>query len=535
MTERKPIVLVVDDAPENIELLVGCLRDSYKVRAARSGEAALKVANAAEPPDLILLDIMMPGMDGYEVCSRLKSKPDTAQIPVIFVSGLTESVDEAKGLALGAVDYITKPISPPIVEARVRTHLALRRAMKDLQSAYDSIEVQKRRMQSELDVGHEIQMSMLPTAFPRRVEFDVHACVEPAREVGGDFYDCFLAGPDCLCICVADVSDKGVPSALLMAVTKTMIRVRADAVRSPAAILDYVNSALRDGNDACMFVTIYLAMLDLRTGVLVSCNAAHNPPLLRRGSGEVTPLTRRDGSVVGSPLNAGGYTESRIVLAQGDTLLLYTDGVTEAEDPTETQFGTQRLHDLLGGDLPDSMESLVHRVLDEAKAFESGRPQTDDRSVVALRFLGTGDSSTAHFETTVPNALERIQDVSAGFEAFAEEQGIPEAVRQKVHTAIDELLSNAIRYAFDDDATHLIGVGITYASSGLELRVSDDGRRFDPFRAPPPQTDLPVMERPEGGLGIHILRRLFDRSDYQRQGNRNVVTLELRNREASVQ
>ena len=184
MTNRQKI-LVVDDDPQNIDVLVGCLKDVYRVQAARSGEAALKVARSANPPQVILLDIMMPGMDGYEVCRRLKADPDTRAIPVIFVTALSEPGDETRGLEVGAVDYIIKPISPPIVRARIKTHLDLSRSIRELQEAYDLIETQQRRMQSELDVGHEIQMSMLPTGFPQIPELDVYAWLEPAREVGG--------------------------------------------------------------------------------------------------------------------------------------------------------------------------------------------------------------------------------------------------------------------------------------------------------------------------------------------------------------
>ena len=204
MLERnqKAVILAVDDTPENLDVVKGILADDYTVKAAINGQMALKIIEKA-PPDLILLDIMMPGMSGYEVCERLKADPDTRDIPVIFLTAMEQTTDEAKGFELGAADYITKPVNPPILEARVKTHLALKFAMDELQSAYAVIKKQKDRMQEELDVGRDIQMSMLPIEFPPfpdRSEFDLHALLKPAREVGGDFYDYFFVSDDEICL-----------------------------------------------------------------------------------------------------------------------------------------------------------------------------------------------------------------------------------------------------------------------------------------------------------------------------------------------
>ena len=160
--ETKPRILIVDDERININVLADLLKSDYKIMAAINGEQALKAAEGKSPPDLVLLDIMMPEMDGYEVCRRLKKNPDTKDIPVIFVTAMGQEEDETKGLQLGAVDYITKPVIPAVVEARVRSHVALRQSMVELHDAYRLIESQKQRMQGELDVGRDIQLGMLP-------------------------------------------------------------------------------------------------------------------------------------------------------------------------------------------------------------------------------------------------------------------------------------------------------------------------------------------------------------------------------------
>ena len=330
---EKPVVLAVDDTPENLDVVKGILTPEFTVRAATSGKMALKIIEKQQP-DIILLDIMMPGMSGYDVCEQLKADPSTRDIPVIFLTAMEQTTDEAKGFELGAADYITKPVNPPILEARVRTHLALKFAMDELQSAYAVIKKQKDRMQEELNVGRDIQMSMLPIEFPPfpdRSEFDLHAILEPAREVGGDFYDYFFVSDDELCLVVGDVSGKGVPAALFMAVAKTMLKTSAIDDPSPASIFTRVNDELSADNPASMFVTIFLALVNIRTGEFRYCNAGHNPPYLLHENHSFTCLNARHGPIIGA-MPGIAYKESKGQLAQSDILYIFTDGVTEAMD-----------------------------------------------------------------------------------------------------------------------------------------------------------------------------------------------------------
>ena len=334
MAEEQEKILVVDDERLNINVLVDLLKPDYKMMAAKSGEQALKAVQVANPPDLILLDIMMPEMDGYEVCRRLKADEATRDIPVIFITAMGETSDETKGLEVGAVDYLTKPISPPIVQARVKTHLALKRNLAELQKAYKIIEAQKDRMEDELNVGHKIQMSMVPQTFPPfpdRDEFSIHAALHPAREVGGDFYDYFFIDENRLCICIGDVSGKGVPAALFMAVTKTLIKARATDDFSTASIITRVNDEISQNNKAYMFVTIFTGILDLRTGNLTFTNAGHNPPHIKRVNGSLELLSQRHGPVIGAQAGLA-FKEDTVTLSKGDFLLMYTDGVTEARN-----------------------------------------------------------------------------------------------------------------------------------------------------------------------------------------------------------
>jgi sigma-B regulation protein RsbU (phosphoserine phosphatase) len=528
MAEEQQKILVVDDERLNINVLVDLLKPNYKMMAAKSGEQALKAVQIANPPDLILLDIMMPEMDGYEVCRRLKADEATRDIPVIFVTAMGETKDETKGLELGAVDYLTKPISPPIVEARVKTHLALRRNMAELQKAYGVIEAQKDRMEEELNVGRDIQMSMVPQkfpAFPDRNEFSIHAALHPAREVGGDFYDFFFIDENRLCLCVGDVSGKGVPAALFMAVTRTLIKARATDDRSTASILTRINDEISRDNKAYMFVTLFVGILDTITGELVYTNAGHNPTYIRKADGNLERLDTLHGPVVGAREGLA-YKEDRIRLSKGDTVLMYTDGVTEARNQNKEFFEEQRLKDLLSGHEFDSAEALVIKTVSAVKRFEDGAEQFDDITVLALQCLKQPESvEIPILDMTLKNQLTEIDRFKESFNAFSEENGIPTTVRRELNVVFDDLLNNVVSYAYQDDEEHEIEVRIEVGGERIVVSIADDGIPFNPFDAETPDTNLALEERAIGGLGIHLVLNVMDKVAYQRRTDKNVLTM----------
>lgn len=382
----KPVVLAVDDTPENLDVVKGILSPDYRIKAATNGEAALRIVDR-QLPDIILLDIMMPGMSGLEVCQRLKADPRSADVPIIFLTAKDQTEDETEGFSLGAADYILKPVNPPILQARVKTHLALKQSMDSLQETSAALARAKERMEQELRVGRDIQKSMLPTQVPACHQVTLRASMEAAREVGGDFYDYFMLGDRELCFCVADVSGKGVPSALFMAMSKMLIKSRAPDDRNPGAIISRVNAELSEENPECMFVTVFLGLLDIETGELRYANAGHNPPLLRRASGEVEAVADRHGPVAGI-MPGEAYGESSLTLAPGDVLLVFTDGVTEAMDVDEQLYGDDRLLALVQSVAESSAGSLVDAVNDSVAEFAAGAEQADDITMLAVQFDG---------------------------------------------------------------------------------------------------------------------------------------------------
>ncbi len=526
--ETKPKILVVDDERLNINVLVDLLKPNYKMMAAINGAQALKAARGDAPPDLILLDIMMPEMDGYEVCRLLKEDPKTKDIPVVFVTAMGQEEDEKKGLELGAVDYITKPIVSAVVEARVKTHVALRRNMLELHHAYQVIETQKKRMQDELSIGRDIQLSMLPNELPASRQSDaysVHGSMRAAMEVGGDFYDYFFIDEDHLALCVGDVSGKGVPAALFMSITKALIRSRASNDCSPASILTHVNHEIATDNESCMFITVFLCILNVRTGKMLYTNAGHNPPFLRRADGSIERFGTRHGPVIGA-VEGLAFGEDEATLAKDDFFLIYSDGVTEAMNPEKELFEEDRLTAVLKSrDFPKP-EIAVELMMEAIDEFADSADQFDDITLLGVVYHQDGISVEAQsLHMKIPNDLAEIDGVIDQVEEFGQEHKLALKPVRMVMMALDEFLNNAISYGFKDEDTHEIEIRIDLLDQRLSVTLVDDGIPFNPFQLNTPDTSLGVEDREIGGLGIHLVRNTMDEVSYKRGVNQNIVTL----------
>jgi ammonium transporter len=404
----------------------------------------------------------------------------------------------------------------------------LKRAEKKLHKAYEIIKDQKERMEDELNIGREIQMGMVPLVFPPfpdRNEFSIFAALEPAREVGGDFYDFYFIDEDKLCVCIGDVSGKGVPAALFMAMAKTLIKSRANDDRSTASILTHVNEELSLDNKNSMFVTIFAAILNLRTGELVYTNAGHNPPYIKRKDGTLQRLDEHHGPVIGA-MDGIVYNEGRIAMESGDMLYLYTDGVTEAMNAKDRLFSEERLAKKLAAKSIREPKSSVTKMIDAVKAFAGDAEQADDITVLALAFHGSAeDEALAQQRIVIKNQLLEIDTVNKRFASFAEDFGIPPQVSTKFNIIFDELLNNVISYAYRDDFEHDIEVKMEVWGNRLVVTIADDGVPFNPLNMDTPDTSQSLEEREIGGMGIHLVRNLIGDVSYQRQIGKNITTM----------
>ncbi len=333
VTLPQKLILVVDDTPINIGVITGALKDSFATKVATSGEKALAIASAKEKPDLILLDVMMPEMDGYEVCRRLKANPDTRDIPVIFLTSQTDAEDETKGFEVGAVDYIHKPFSAAVVKARVRTHLMLR-------EAHAQIEKQLIEINAELEMARQIQLSILPSSTPKITGMDIVARYIPMTSVAGDFYDFIVVDKTHIGILMADVSGHGLPAALIASMLQVALTAQVRHASEPAKVLAGLNQALC-GKFQHNFVTAAYAFVDLEKNTLTYAGAGHPPLLLCRKSTGAASQLLENGLVMGQ-FEEAAYDSLQVPIEAGDRFVLYTDGILETNNPAEEEFGTAR-------------------------------------------------------------------------------------------------------------------------------------------------------------------------------------------------
>jgi serine phosphatase RsbU (regulator of sigma subunit) len=374
-------LLLVDDAPANIQIANSILKDSYKIRIATNGAKALELASVTPLPDLILLDVMMPEMDGYEVCTRLKISAETRDIPVIFLTGQTEIEDETKGFEVGAVDYIHKPLSPAIVKARVQTHLVLRGIRKQL--ALQLLTIQK-----ELETAREIQLSILPEEIPKIGGLDIAARYIPMTSVAGDFYDFIVVDEKHLGILVADVSGHGMPAALIASMLKIALAAQKPNAADPAQLLFGLNQALC-GKFQRHYVTAAYLFLDMLKGTLRYAGAGH-PPLLLWSLSEGVRAVEENGLFLGKFPQAA-YTFVELSLKAGDWALLYTDGIPETTNPSQIEFGADRFMQFLGTEQSTSADHFADRLLKELSQWsvrDSGEDSDDDVTLVAIHVDG---------------------------------------------------------------------------------------------------------------------------------------------------
>lgn len=403
-----------------------------------------------------------------------------------------------------------------------------KRAEEKLEEAYEIIRDQKEKMEQELNIGREIQMSMVPQvfpAFPDREEIDIYAVLQPARQVGGDLYDFYFLDGSRLCFCIGDVSGKGVPAALFMAMTKTLIKSRSVDDYSTASIVTHVNDELSKDNKPSMFVTLILGILDVRSGELLYTNAGHNRPYIIRAGGELEVLTQRNGPIVGA-MPGLAYNEQSIQLNASDVMVLYTDGVTEGMDREGTLYSDARFEDFLGNASPESLEDLINGIVSDVERFEAGAEQSDDITLLALEYRGVLEDEETHLlEIHIVNDAKEIDRINEEFNGFLEKRGIPSAFNYRFNVTFDELLSNIISYAYTDDDEHSIDIKIELSGDRLVVTISDDGIPYNPLSTAAPDTSLSVEEREAGGLGVHLVRNLMDDVSYQRKVDKNVTTL----------
>jgi phosphoserine phosphatase RsbU/P len=374
------LILIVDDTPLNIGVISGALKDSYKTKIATNGEKALVLASAEQKPDLILLDVMMPGMDGYEVCSRLKADPATNEIPVIFLTGQTSAEDETRGFEVGAVDYVHKPFSPAVVKARVRSHILLREARAQLAS-------QLLALNTELETARQIQLSILPHSIPKLADLDIAAQYLPMTSVAGDFYDFIQIDDKHIGILIADVSGHGLPSALIASMLQVALTGQAAHAPEPGKVLVGLNRAFC-GKFTYNFVTAAYVYVDLENNFMRYAGAGHPPMLQWRYSTGKAAQVLENGLVLGI-MEEASYEAITLLLEPGDRYVLCTDGILEAANSAGEQFGVDRLMRFIENHKDLAAEPFSQTLLDDLAGWSKqtvDQGQQDDITLLVIDY-----------------------------------------------------------------------------------------------------------------------------------------------------
>lgn len=378
-------ILVVDDNEMNRDLLSRRLRrDGHTVVIAEHGRAALD-ALAREPFDLVLLDIMMPELTGYEVLEIVKKDPALRHIPIVMITAATEEESIVRCLSLGADDHLPKPFNPAILRARVASSLAKKKL-------HDSEQRYAKSLERELEIGREIQLGFLPDALPSPTGWELRAHFRPARQVAGDFYDAFVLPEGRVALVLADVCGKGVGAALFMALFRSLLRALAEPQFAAApSVADGLRATVQGTNDyiarthgrANMFATAFVAVLDPVTGALEYVNAGHEPPTIIGAGGALRARLTPTGPALGlMPDLAFGVANER--LAAGETLFAYTDGVVDARDLRDGPFGEERLMALLASE-GTAAAGLLARIDAALSAHMTTAAQFDDVAMLAMR------------------------------------------------------------------------------------------------------------------------------------------------------
>jgi len=373
-------ILIVDDAKTNIDILVEALRGEYKLSVATDGAAALRSVEKS-PPDLVLLDIMMPGIDGYEVCRQLRAQESTRELPVMFLSSLEDVKDKTRGFEVGGNDYLTKPFEVLEVKARVRSLLKAKAYTDAIREA----------MARDLRIARDIQMGILPTDLAKATsasDLDVHAIIEPAQKVGGDLYEVLRASDDRLVVALGDVSGKGIPAALFMAVAVTVLRTLARHIVDPAEILSRLNDELVERNPRGMFVTMQCLVFDLENR-RVSCAGAGHHQLVILSPGRPPRLAYPSSGMPAGMMAWNPIECETFPLEPGDTFVLFSDGVSEAMNDADDFYGDDRLMTVLAAAADAPVADIVERVVADVHAFANGAKQSDDITVLAVRYAPT--------------------------------------------------------------------------------------------------------------------------------------------------
>ena len=539
---RIAAVLTADVSLDWLTELVGSLRvypDAYSVLISRNGQIMVSPVPELNMQTSIqeyapgakdtahfnmLADSMLAGKSGNAVLEQRRRERTFVFYAPVEKTGWSMAIVIPDSEIYGEIRHMGMLVSLLMLVGLGMLVFILSTAARN-QLKYAEVSEKQERMEQELKIGHDIQMSMLPKTFPpfpERKDIDLAAVLIPAREVGGDLYDYYIRDEK-LFFCIGDVSGKGVPASLVMAVTRSLFRTVSSHEMSPARIVSLINESILDMNENNMFVTFFCGVVDMVTGHMRYCNAGHNPPLIFTNKIVWLPV------VPNLPLGVAGdvsFQEQEVDLGYDDALFLYTDGVSEAENAAHEQFGEARMEAVLH--TRRSAQDHLNAMRETISSFVGDADQSDDLTMLFFHYLHDMQPDATERHLILHNNIKQIPQLADFIETIADEMHLDQALAMSLNLALEEAVTNVILYAYPEGSDGLVDIEAIMGRNTLRFIISDSGKAFDPTAAPEADVSLGVEDRPIGGLGIFLVRKIMDVVSYERTDGKNILSMTKR-------
>lgn len=429
---------------------------------------------------------------------------------------LTEKVSDYKGS--GVIQFEKQFETGDEIQELCESFVGMTESLQEYINDIRDITSEKERIGAELGVATRIQSSMLPSEFPNRPEFELYATMNPAKEVGGDFYDFFMVDRTHLAIVISDVSGKGVPAALFMVIGKTLIKDNTQPDRDLGEVFTNVNNLLCEANSQGLFITAFEGVLDLVTGEFNYVNAGHEMPFIAKAGEKFKPHKIKAGFVLAG-MEGIKYKAGSIMLSPGDKLFEYTDGVTEATTANNELYGMERLESILGETSQMAPKDILPIVKLDIDNFVGDAPQFDDITMICFEYKQRMED-----EIKLRATIENIQKVIDYVSEKLDQNNATNQAKMQVCIAIDEIMSNIANYGYEGREGD-VSVCVDIQNDIIRLRFTDSGIRYDPLAKDDPDVTLSAEERKIGGLGIYMVKKTMDSVDYKYVDNKNILSI----------
>ena len=508
----------LNGAPPHITTLVPVKNSEGEVVGIMCIQRAMSELNEGRRPYLITIAVTTV------LLSVIVALSWAAYIRKKFVNPLRRVLEETerfakenvKGEELGTVSTINE------ISNLGHAVDEMEREMLDYIENLTSVTAEKERIGAELSVASIIQENSIPNifpAFPEIKEFDIYASMDPAKEIGGDFYNFFLVDDEHLAFVIGDVSGKGIPAALFMMVTNILINDRTRLGGSPAEILTSINSSICEHNKADMFVTLWLGILDIKSGKITFANAGHDDAAVYRNGGEFDLFNSKHGLVVGA-MNSIEYKNYEIQLDDGDKIFLYTDGVPEATDKDNRMFTVENMLKALNENKEKTPYEILGGVRKNVNDFVGDAPQFDDLTMLCIEYKKIDKKESLKVDATVEN-LERVVEFTNG---FLDKMGCSMKAQTQIELSLEEAYVNIANYAYGDE-TGSAEIILDSEGDTAVITLKDSGTPYNPLEKADPDITLSAEERQIGGLGIFLVKKNMDDVSYKYEDGFNILTM----------